>query len=215
MNRRFCVVGIIVLLIAGVGVVILLGQNDSGVDEPFDNGGRYDSTILNNMGVIYSDPSDIHAWNNGYSESDNCPWGYTHWGLDFIFLNDSAVIAAAPGIVQSIELANVEGTDFYKVGVQIRFNESVWISYSFEGLANVTSNRAQQAAMLGIEVGDWVSKGDGIGRFLRVGPYDHVDFVVYLNDEAICPRRVLGENEYTELMNLVHSFHPDWDLCYP
>ena len=192
-----------------------MGQNGPEDEDTFDNEGRYDSTILNNMGVIYSDQTDIHCWNNGYSESDNCPWSATHTGLDFMFLNDSSVIAAAPGFVQSIEIRNLEGTDFYKVGVHIRFNESVWIEYGFEGTANVTSNRAQQAEMLGVEVGDWVSKGDEIGRFLRIGPFDHVHFGVYLNDVSSNPTLFLGETDYTELVTLVHSYHPDWDLCYP
>ncbi|MFW9917971.1 MAG: hypothetical protein ACFFED_00055 [Candidatus Thorarchaeota archaeon] len=214
MNRRICVVLIILILVAGVGALFLMGSYEPDNDV-FDNGGRYDSTILNNMGVIYSDQSNITYFNDGYSESDSCPWGFIHNGIDYFFHNDSVVIAAAPGVVQSIELRYLEGTDYYKVGVQIRFNESVWIEYGFEGFANDTSNRAQQAAMLGIEVGDWVSKGDGMGRFLRVGEFDHVHFGVYLNDEAICPRRVMGEADYNEIMNLIHNFHPTWELCYP
>jgi len=214
MNRKICVVLIILILVSGIGALFLLGSHEPD-DDVFDNGGRYDSTILNNMGVIYTDQSNITYFNDGYSESDSCPWGFVHNGIDYFFHNDSIVIAAAPGVVQSIELAYLEGTDYYKVGVQIRFNESVWIEYGFEGLANDTSNRAQQATMLGVEVGEWVSKGYEIGRFLRVGEYDHVHFGVYLNDEAICPRRVMGEADYNEIMSLIHSFHPTWELCYP
>ncbi len=215
MNRRVCVVGIIILLVVGVGVVILLGQNNLGNGDTFDNEGRYDSTILNNMGVIYSDPSDIEHWNNGYSESDNCPWGATHNGLDYMFSNNSPVIAAAPGIVEYIEVGYLENLPVYYIAVQIRFNESVWLNYSFEGNSENESVRAQQVAMLDIEIGDWVAKGDQIGRFLRPAVYDHVHFSVYLNEVAACPRSVMGESDYNELMSLVHSFHSDWELCYP
>ena len=75
--------------------------------------------------------------------------------------------------------------------------------------------RAQQVAMLDVEIGDWVAKGDQIARFLQTVDYDHVHFGVYLNDEAICPRLVMGQADYDEIMVLIASFHPDWELCYP
>jgi hypothetical protein len=209
-----CVVGILIVLVVAVGVIYL--QNlDSVEDEPFDCEERYDSTVLNNMGVIYENQVDIHGWNNGYSESDNCPWSAEHNGLDFMFTNNSVVIAATPGIVLDIELRYLEGTDFYVVGVQIQFNDSIIIGYGFEGTKSDGSRRAQQAAMLDIEIGDWVSKGDQIGRFLRNGQFDHIHFSVYENWEAICPRRVMGETDFHDLESLVHSYRPNWDVCYP
>ncbi|MFW9811328.1 MAG: hypothetical protein ACFFF9_02665, partial [Candidatus Thorarchaeota archaeon] len=99
-------------------------------------------------------------------------------------------------------------------GVHIQFNDSVWLEYGFEGNANETL-RAQQVAMLDVEVGDWVAKGDQIARFLKPIEFDHVHFGVYLNDEAICPRLVMGEDDYNEIMLLIHSFQPTWELCYP
>jgi murein DD-endopeptidase MepM/ murein hydrolase activator NlpD len=213
MKKQACVVGLI-LIVAAVAVVLYVGSLQEREDtEPFDNEGRYDSTILNNMGVIYENQSDIMAWNNGYSETDACPWGAEHNGLDYMFYNNSPVIAAAPGLVIDIELAYLPNSTIYAVGVHIQFNESVWLSYAFEGDGNETL-RAQQGAMLDVEVGDWVAKGDQIGRFLTPVPLDHVHFGVYLNDEAICPRLVMGESDYTEIMTLVHSFHPTWELCY-
>lgn len=44
----------------------------------FDNEGRYDDSILNNMTVIYESQSNIFASNEGYSESVVCPWGFIH-----------------------------------------------------------------------------------------------------------------------------------------
>ncbi|MFW9849363.1 MAG: M23 family metallopeptidase [Candidatus Thorarchaeota archaeon] len=214
MNRRTCVASIIVLLIVAVGVLYFLNP-PNGNDNSFDNEGRYDSTILNNMGVIYSDSADIEHWNNGYSESTNCPWGAAHNGLDYMFSNDSPVIAAAPGLVEYIEVGYLENLPVYFIAVQIRFNVSVWLNYSFEGNSLDEAVRAQQVTMLDVEIGDWVAKGDQIGRFLRPVVYDHVHFSVYLNEEAACPRSVMGESDYNELMSLVHSIHPDWELCYP
>jgi len=212
MNRQVCAIGIVVVLVVAVGALFILGQEPD--DPPFDAEGRYDSTILNNMGVIYSNQSQIEHWNNGYSESDACPWGARHTGLDYMFSNNSPVIAAAPGLVIGIELAFLPNTTFYKVGVAIQFNDSIWLEYGFEGDANETM-RAQQAAMLDVEVGDWVAKGDQIANFLKCQEYDHVHFGVYLNDEAICPRLVMGEDDYNEIMSLIQSFHPTWEFCYP
>ncbi|MGY5881531.1 MAG: hypothetical protein RTV31_14870, partial [Candidatus Thorarchaeota archaeon] len=88
---------VMLVIIAGVFLSSQFDGNshDPDVDEDlFDNEGRYDSTNLNYMGVIYSNRTDILNWNGGYSESTNCPWGRIHNGLDFAFRNDSDVIAA-------------------------------------------------------------------------------------------------------------------------
>lgn len=215
MNKQACAIGIIVILAVAVGVVFILGMDLLEGNPPFDNEGRYDSTVLNDMGVIYDNQSDIAYWNDGYSESDSCPWGFIHNGLDYFFFNDSSVIAAAPGIVEDIELGYLENSTIYKVGVHIRFNSTLTIEYGFEGDGADVATRAQQAAMLDIEIGDWVVKGDQIGRFLRPTEYDHIHFAVY-NEEAICPRLVMGVDDYNEIMSLIEFFHPGegWQLCY-
>lgn len=214
MKKQACIVGII-LVVAAAAAVIYLGDFDGGgLIDTFDNEGRYDSTVLNNMGVLYSNQSDIAMWNDGYSESDSCPWGFIHNGLDYFFFNNSVVIAAAPGIVENIELGYVANGTVYKVAVHIRFNSTLTIEYGFEGFSTDVAVRAQQAAMIDVEIGDWVAKGDQIGRFNRPTEYDHVHFSVYLND-AICPRLVMGEDDYNEIMSLIQSFHPTWELCYP
>jgi len=211
MNKQVCAIGIIVVL--AVGVVFLLGMDPSGGDPPFDNEGRYDSTILDNMGVIYVNRSDILAWNNGYSETDVCPWNGEHNGLDYMFYNNSPVIAAGPGFVEEINIRSLENTTIYGIGVKVRFNETILIEYGFEGEGNETL-RDQQLAMLDVQVGDWVVKGEQIGRFLTPVATDHVHFTVYKNYVGFCPRLVMGEDDYNEIMILVHSFRPTWELCY-
>lgn len=213
MKKQACVVGIILIVAIVGGIFILGGLNGGDNIEPFDNEGRYDSTLLSNMGVIYDNRSDIAHWNNGYSETDECPWGAIHNGLDYMFYNNSPVIAAAPGLVIGIESSFIPDTTFYKVAVAIQFNETVWLEYSFEDDAN-ESVRTQQVAMLDVEIGDWVVKGEQIARFLQTVEFDHVHFGVYLNDEAICPRLVMGQADYDEIMSLIDIFHPDWELCY-
>jgi len=217
MKKQACIVGFIVIVAAVVGILIFGDFEDRDNVIPFDNEGRYDSTILNNMGVIYENRSDIMAWNNGYSETDVCPWGAIHNGLDYMFYNNSPVIAAGPGFVEEINIRSLENTTIYGIGVKIRFNETILIEYGFEGEFEGEGNetlRDQQLAMLDVQVGDWVVKGEQIGRFLTPVATDHVHFTVYKNYVGFCPRLVMGEDDYNEIMILVHSFHPTWELCY-
>ncbi|MCK5345157.1 MAG: M23 family metallopeptidase [Candidatus Heimdallarchaeota archaeon] len=214
MKKQACVIGIVVIIVVAAVIVFTSDLDQLPVEAVFDNEGRYDSTRLNNMGVIYANQSDIAFWNDGYSESDTCPWGFIHNGLDFFFTNNSVVIAAAPGLVENISLGYLPASTIYSVGVKIRFNSSLTVEYGFEGDSPDEAIRAQQAAMLDIEIGDWVAKGDQIGRFLRPTQYDHIHFGVYQNDEAFCPRQVMGEDDYNEIMNLIQTFHPIWELCY-
>ena len=212
--KKQIVAGIIIALVVAVGVVFLLGF-DPEPEDTFDNEGRYDSTVLNNMGVIYENRSDIMAWNNGYSETDVCPWGAVHNGLDYMFYNNSPVISAAPGLVEDIEIGYLPDSTIYVVGVVIRFNSTLTHQYAFEGNATTPALRDQQVAMLDIEIGDWVIKGEQIGRFLTPVELDHVHFAVYIGD-AICPGLVMGQDDYNEIMSLIEFFHPSegWQLCY-
>ena len=212
--KKQIVAGIIIALVVAVGVVFLLGF-DPEPEDTFDNEGRYDSTVLNNMGVIYANQSDILAWNNGYSETDVCPWGAMHNGLDYMFYNNSPVISAAPGLVEDIEIGYLPDSTIYVVGVAIRFNSTLTHQYAFEGNATTPALRDQQVAMLDIEIGDWVIKGEQIGRFLTPVELDHVHFAVYIGD-AICPGLVMGQDDYNEIMSLIEFFHPSegWQLCY-
>ena len=216
-KRTIAIVMVMLVIIAGVFLSSQFDGNshDPDVDEDlFDNEGRYDSTNLNYMGVIYSNRSDILNWNGGYSESTNCPWGRIHNGLDFAFRNDSDVIAAAPGIVEAIDLGYLVNGTVYKVGVHIRFNSTVDIEYGFEGFSEDVAIRAQQAAMLDIEIGDWVAKGDVIGQFLQGFGGAHIHFGLYCGD-ATCPIPFFSDDAYIEMMELVHTYEPTWELCYP
>ena len=167
------------------------------------------------MGAIYTNQTDIRDWTAAYSESSNCPWGAEHNGLDFPFNNESIVIAAAPGYVEEISVTDDGPSDNkYMIHVSIRYNETIQIGYVFEPWTTNSSDADCQIAMLDIEVGDWVAKGDTLGEFLMAGSGAHNHFAVY-DGEATCPRPFFSDDAYTEIMSLIHSYHPTWDLCYP
>ena len=100
---------IIAVGIMGYKIIEDLLREDGWFEPEFDNEGRYDDSVLNNMTVIYESQSDIVAWNEGYSESTACPWGFIHRGLDFFYVNNSAVLSATPGKVVVEGIAEING----------------------------------------------------------------------------------------------------------
>jgi len=85
---------IVIVLSVGFGGVYLYIQWDNLF---FDNNDLYEDVELDYMNVVYENQSDIYAFNEGYSSSVNCPWGFIHEGIDYFLLNNSKVLAAAPG----------------------------------------------------------------------------------------------------------------------
>ncbi len=205
---------IIILLGAGFGAAYLYFN---WIKSTFNPGDRYDSTNLNYMDVIYENRSDIYAFNEGYSDSDASPWGFTHTGIDYFLLNDSKVFAAAPGQVERIDWRDYgEGVDNrYHISLSIRFNKSVEISYNFEPWTQIEEDKDNQVLMFKVQEGEWVEQGQEIARFLYVKDSAHIDFSVIENNERSCPRKFFSQDGYNELIGMIKSFHSDWELCYP
>ncbi len=208
---------ILLLIISGIGIAGFLYQERFFNRFFFDTEGRYDSSVLDDMGVCYSNRSDIEAFNEGYSESDICPWGFIHNGIDYFYNNNSDVIAAAPGLVESIELRDwgLESWHRYTISVSIRFNTTVRLTYGFEPITNLTADQAQQLAMFTIEEGSWVEKGDVIAKFLKSNEGAHIHFGVYQNEQAQDPTLYMSNGALIELQEMVHDFNPTWDISYP
>ncbi len=181
----------------------------------FNNEGRYDSTNLNYMDVIYENRSDIYAFNEGYSESDSCPWGFEHNGIDYFFVNNSKVIAAAPGRVLTSAWREYDSENRYHIGLNIQYNRSVFISYNFEPWTQAEEDKDKQLLMFKVKEGDWVEQGQEIARFLYVNDGAHIHFDVIENNDRACPRKYFSQEGYDELMAMIWSFNPDWELCYP
>ncbi|MFX0059946.1 MAG: hypothetical protein ACFE8J_16745 [Candidatus Heimdallarchaeota archaeon] len=204
---------ILIVFIVGVGIFITFMLYRAGFF--FNPGNRYDSSNLNYMGVLFVNESDINAFNEGYSESDVCPWNFTHQGLDFFFNNNSNVIAATPGQVWAIQEHQSEGENKYHVRIWIRFNRTIELGYNFEPWTILESNRDKQISMFKVKVGDWVQKGDIIADFLSCNESAHIHFDVVENGKYYCPSKYFSTEGYTQMMNLIQSYHPTWELCYP
>lgn len=207
---------LILLIILGSVVVVLYRLNDIN-ENTFDTEGRYDPSVLDNMGVIYSNRSDIRSFNEAYSESTSCPWGFIHNGIDYAYFNDSDVIAAAPGYVERIDLNDwgPEAQHRYTINVEIRFNATVSLFYNFEPWTNSTDEQTQQVQMFNFEVGSWVAKGDVIAKFLLAGEHAHIHFGIVQDEDWRDPTLYMSTDGYNELLGLIHEFEPTWEISYP
>ncbi|RLI54699.1 MAG: hypothetical protein DRO87_09850 [Candidatus Thorarchaeota archaeon] len=145
------------------------------------------------------------------------PVGFVHNGIDYFFANDSPVIAAAPGRVESVDLIDwgPDASQRYVVVVTIRFNTTVVLHYGFEPVTNQTEEGDMQLDMIGVEVGDWVSRGDVIGHFLMMADSAHIHFGVVQEGTWRDPTLYTSASAYTELLEMIHDFHPTWSVSYP
>ncbi|MHA1948493.1 MAG: M23 family metallopeptidase [Candidatus Thorarchaeota archaeon] len=196
----------------------ILGLQGPLIDQfAFDTEGRYDPSELSDMGVIYENRSDIISYNEGYSESDSCPWGFIHNGIDYFYFNNSNVIAAGPGVVVGIDMNDwgPEAAHRYTINVEIKFNATVSLWYGFEPWTNSTQEQDQQAAMFNFEIGTWVAKGEIIAKFLKAGDGAHIHFGVVQEGDWRDPTLYLSTEGYNELLGLIQDFHPTWEISYP
>jgi hypothetical protein len=214
---RLKAVALIVIIIIGVGVFIGIYGLQNNLFTTFDPGDRYQSQRLDYMGVIYANRSDIYAFNEGYSETNSCPWGFIHCGIDYFFNNDSEVISAAPGYVESISWrVNPDTTvNMYNIFVMIRFNASILLHYCFEPFTHVEGDQNRLLSMLEVHVGDWVMKGDVIGQFLHVESGAHIHFGLQTGNVWWNPEPFFGSADHNEIMGLIHDYNPGWNLSYP
>lgn len=183
----------------------------------FDPQGRYDPKVLNDVGVIYANRSDIRTFGEGWSTSNSCPWGFVHNGIDFFFKNDSKVLATAPGQVERIELRDngASTENRYTIILGIRFNATVVVMYGFEPWTNHTADRNQQLAMFKVSNGTWVAKGDVIATFLMLQGAAHIHFGVTQDYTWRDPTLYMSSSTIVELLAMEHTYEPTWNLSYP
>ena len=215
-------IGILIIIVVIIGISgyflipRILESNLFG-DDFFDPGTRYNWDNLDYMDVIFENESDIYTVNGAWSSTISCPWVMAHLGFDFALINNSKVLAAAPGQVTHVRLMDwgSETENRYMVGVEIRFNNSVYVNYGFEPWTiNITDHEHQQR-LINVSVGDWVEIGQEIGRFLQIGHGAHIHFDVIEDDVRTRLDRYYSPTGYDRMMGLVHIWHPEWPyLCY-
>jgi len=206
-----------VVIIAGIFIVPRILENPPWKEIFFDPGERYEWDRLDYMDVIFENESDIYTVNGAWSTTNSCPWVRAHEGFDFALINNSKVLAAAPGQVSHIRLMDWgnETDNRYMVGVSIRFNHTVYVNYGFEPWTTNLSDHEHQQRLINVSVGDWVEIGQEIARFLEIGEGAHIHFDVIEDDVRTRLDRYYSPATYDKMMDLIHMWHPEWPyLCY-
>jgi len=68
--------------------------------------------------------------------------------------------------------------------------------------------------MILVQEGDWVDLGQEIARFLYVQSGAHIHFDISYKGNQTCPKPFFSTAGYNEIMTMIHSFQPGWELCY-
>ncbi|MBN2157558.1 MAG: peptidoglycan DD-metalloendopeptidase family protein [Candidatus Lokiarchaeota archaeon] len=177
----------------------------------------YDSTILNKLGVIYNTQADIYSFEAGFSTTDSCPWGYEHLGINYHMNDGVKVLAAAPGNVSYVGYNDLglPSANRYQIIINITYNETVEFEYRLNIYAATTFQREVQLAQINVTVGTWVEKGYVIAILSNnnIG-LGHIDFRICESGDYRCPIPYFSVDDYTEIMDMVHSYHPTWNLFY-
>ncbi len=166
--------------------------------------GRYEEDFLDYMGVIFEDKTDLEDFHFHCEDPYACDEdGGQYYAADFFFANGTNIIAAAPGCVEYIDHIVGEG---YIINIRIRFNWTIIFTYCFEPFTNQSEDNAHQASLLEVKVGDWVQKGDLIGKFLKISAYAHVHWdmrIPCLGGEMIDPADYLDDEGYNKMSEMV------------
>jgi hypothetical protein len=214
MNRKrlaFIIIIVIIVATGGIITTYLLFQ----IGFFFNPGNRYDWQNLDYMGTPFINKSYITAWNEGYSESDDCPWGFSHKGLDFFFNDSAPVLAMAPGQVWSIDFVDTGAVENkYHIRIGIRFSREIELRYGFEPWTNNENDARKQLEQLQINVGDWVDIGDKIADFVAYNESAHIHFDIVLKGNQVCPKDYFSVDAYNKTMDLIHFYNPSWEMCY-
>lgn len=166
------------------------------------------------MRLPYSSSSDIGMYTNGFSATTNAPWGFVHNGIDLIpSTNLLPFHAAASGKVVELRLWRNDISLKWQVNVSIQYNSTYTGAYTFETFSTNQSDGQTQLNNIPLSLGRFVSQGDLIGKLLMVGSGAHLHFGLIKNETAICPEPYLTTEARNSLLDMIHHFHPTWNIC--
>jgi len=177
-------------------------------------------TLASTFSMItpYINETDM-TWLDPFSSSDNCPWGRAHGGIDFHATgNLKPFQAVCSGLVEYVDLAQLQETSNWQVGVWLKYNHTYSVCYCFEPMSAVKSDGETQLANIVVSVGQIVSQGEIIGYLYDPVGQDygaHVHWGLVRDDVVwICPEPYLTSEARDSILRLIHKDHPGWDMCY-
>lgn len=162
--------------------------------------------------------SDIASINEAFGTTSNSGWGFEHGGIDFMTSQDFVPFrAATDGIVESVQLYQLENTHNWQVGVTLNHGESALI-YGFETFSSDKNVGEVQLKNIAVQKGQKLQQGDLIGRLYKAGNGAHVHFgVVQGGRDASgqkCPEPYFTDDAKETILRIIHKDHPDWRMCY-
>ena len=151
----------------------------------------------------------------GYSTDSNSPWGFEHTGIDFVPKGDvRAFRAVCSGVVDMVDLWQLESTLNWQVSVRIVCNSRYSVIYAFEPMTSVESDGEMQLANILVAKGQTVTQGDLIGLLPYASPGCHVDFGFYDGWDRTCPEPFFTPEARASILNLMHVEWPGANMCY-
>jgi hypothetical protein len=199
----------------GTKTIYVWFKDDAGnVSAP----GTASITLASTFSMItpYKYGSGMASINQAFSSSASCPWGFKHLGIDFSPNgNFEPFQAVCSGLVEYIELSQLQETSNWQVGVGLKYNDTYSICYAFEPMSANESDGQTQLANIVVSVGQVISQGDIIGYLYTAHEeYAHVDFGLLKDWDRICPEPYFTSEARDSILSLIHVAWPGANMCY-
>lgn len=161
----------------------------------------------------YYSNAHIASVNEAYSETDSCPWGFVHGGIDFFpDSNFRPFCAIASGVVDTVIL--VFGGTNWQVNMAITYNETYSYCYAFEPFSPNQSDGETQLANIKVTSKQTVNQGDTIGKLLVTANGSHVHFGFSKGGIPTCPEEYFTPQARDSVLFVIHKNYPLWNMCY-
>ncbi|MHA2217875.1 MAG: M23 family metallopeptidase [Candidatus Hodarchaeales archaeon] len=131
----------------------------------------------------------------------------SHRGIDFQPSGNLIPFrAVSSGVIESIELMQLESTSNWQVEVEIKYNSTYSAFYAFEPMTADQADGEIQLTNILFSVGQDVSQGDIIGYLYSAGEGAHVHFGLFKyipngGDPTICPEPYFTPEARDSLLN--------------
>jgi hypothetical protein len=164
--------------------------------------------------------SDMGPIREAYSEDESAPWGFVHQGIDFFPTQNLVPFqAASSGIVQVVDLWQLETTGNWQVNLLLKYNSTFSLSYAFEPMTGNPADGQTQAEHIWVTEGQEVSQGDTLGLLYAAGNGAHVDFGLLMNDpdsglQAVCPEPYFTQSARDSILTLIQRAWSGAEMCY-
>jgi murein DD-endopeptidase MepM/ murein hydrolase activator NlpD len=150
-----------------------------------------------------------------FSSTSNSPLGAIHRGLDFVPDSDMRAFQSVfDGKVTRIDLFENEDMGNWQVNVHIEYNDAYSTEYAFEPFSTNQSDGQLQLNYIQVHEGQHVDAGQIIGLLYTPFSNAHVHFSFFHYNEMICPENYWTEEAREAIMDLIHAYNPDWEMCY-